>query len=206
MATIYKAPSVRNITRIFRTASPEEVQAGADWYADARRIAEVYAERYEVTPEIAAGVIAALSPMNGWGANLNLAARFLAAGGLDAGYLKANLAKARAILAGAEIVPTLSGLKVTNFYRSIVSAGADGVCIDRHAYSLAANDRAASNAVPSLSPKRYAEYADAYVRAAKILSRESGVELTPAQVQSVTWTLWRRMWWSEGAFDGEGVN
>lgn len=205
MAT-YKSPSVRNITRVFRTATPEEVQAGADWYADARRIAGVYAERYGVTVEVAAGVIAALSPLNSWGNNLNLAARFLEAGGLDAGYLKANLAKARAILAGAPILPTLSGLKVSNFYLSIVSGGQSGVCIDRHAYALAANDRAASNEIPSLSPKRYAEYVDAYTRAAKILSRESGTTITPAQVQSVTWTLWRRMWWAEGAFDGEGVN
>lgn len=204
MAT-YKAPNVRNITRLFRTATPEEVQAGADWYADARRIAGVYAERYNVSVEVAAGVIAALSPLNSWGNNLNLAARFLEAGGLDAGYLKSNLAKARAILAGAPIEATLSGLKVVNFYRSIVSAGTEGICIDRHAYALAANDRAASNEIPSLSPKRYAEYADAYARAAKILSRETGTSITPAQVQSVTWTLWRRLWWSEGAFDSHAM-
>lgn len=192
----------RNITRVFRKASAEEIQAGADWYADARRIAEGFAEAYDVTPEIAAGVIAALSPLNSWGNNVNLAARFLAAGGLDAGYLKANLAKARLILNGADILPTLSGLKVQNFFRGIVSAGVEGVCIDRHAYCLAVNDRSVSNDVPKLSPKRYAEIADAYVRAARILSREYEMTITPAQVQSVTWTLWRRMWWSEGAFDG----
>lgn len=202
----YIAPSTRNVTRIFREATAEQVQAGMDWYADARRIAGVFADRYGVTVEIAAGVIAALSPLNSWGANLNLAARFLDAGGLDAGYLKANLAKARAILAGAEIESTLSGLKVTNFYRSIVSAGREGVCIDRHAYCLATNDRAVSNDVPSLSPKRYAELVECYVRAAKILSRELGEAITPAVVQSVTWTVWRNKWWSAGAFDGEGVN
>lgn len=201
----YITPSTRNVTRVFREASPEQIQAGMDWYADARRIAGVYAERYGVTVEVAAGVIAALSPLNSWGANLNLAARFLDAGGLDAGYLKANLAKARAIYAGADVESTLSGLKVTNFYRSIVSAGAKGVCVDRHAYCLATNDRASSNDVPSLSAKRYAELSECYVRAAKILSRELEQTITPAVVQSVTWTVWRNKWWSAGAFDGEGV-
>lgn len=202
----YITPQTRNVTRIFREATAEQIQAGMDWYADARRITEVYADRYDVTPKVAAGVIAALSPLNSWGNNLNLAARFLAAGGLDAGYLKANLAKARAILAGADIESTLSGLKVVNFYRSIVSAGADGICVDRHAYCLAVNDRASSNDVPSLSPKRYAELAECYARAAKILSRELGQDIAPAVVQSVTWTVWRNKWWSAGAFDGEGVN
>lgn len=192
----------RNITKVFRSATAEEIQAGADWYADAYTIAEALATRYDVPVSTAAGVIAALSPLNSWGANINLATRFIAAGGLDAGYLKANLAKARAILAGADVLTTLSGLKVQNFYLGIITRGAEGVCVDRHAYCLAMNDRSVSNSVPKLSPKRYAEIADAYVRAARILSREYDMRITPAQVQSVTWTLWRRMWWSEGAFDG----
>jgi hypothetical protein len=196
------ATLTRNITAVFRSATADEIQAGIDWYADARRIAEVFAERYAVSVEIAAGVIAALSPLNSWGNNVNLAARFLAAGGLDAGYLKANLAKARAILGGAPILPTLSGLKVQNFYTSIITAGADGVCVDRHAYCLAVNDRSVTNAVPKLSPTRYAELADAYRRAARILAREYDLPLTPAVVQSVTWVAWRRRFWAAGAFDG----
>ena len=194
-------PNTRHITKLFRTASADEIQSGADWYADARRIAGVYAERYAVSVEVAAGVIAALSPLNAWGSNLNLAARFLEAGGLESGYLKANLAKARAILAGAPIEATLSGLKVTNFYRSIVSAGADGVCLDRHAICIAVNDRSISSNIPKVSPKKYDEIAECYRRAARILSREYEMEITPAQVQSVTWTLHRRLYWADGAFD-----
>lgn len=201
----YTTPSTRNITRIFREATPNQIQDGMDWYADAHRIASIFAERYEVSVEVAAGVIAALSPLNSWGNNVNLAGRFLEAGGLEAGYLKKNLAKARAILAGADVETTLSGLKTINFYRSILSQGQDGLCIDRHAYSLAVNDRSVSNDVPSLSAKRYDEVAERYRRAAKILSREVGQELSPAVVQSVTWTVWRNKWWSAGAFDGAQV-
>lgn len=202
----YTKPSTRNVTRIFRQATPEQIQAGMDWYADARRIADTFADRYSTTPEIAAGVIAALSPLNSWGNNINLASRFLEAGGLDAGYLKANLAKARRILAGAPIEETLSGLKVVNFYRSIISAGAEGVTVDRHAYCLATNDRSATSAVPSLSAKRYAELAECFVRAAKILSKELDQPISPAVTQAVTWKIWRDKWWAPGAFDGNGVN
>lgn len=201
----YVTPSTRNVTRIFREATPEQIQSGMDWYADARRIADTFADRHNLSVEIVAGVIAALSPLNSWGNNVNLTSRFLAAGGLDSGYLGANLAKACAILAGAPIEKTLSGLKVTNFYRSIISAGAEGVCIDRHAYSLAVNDRSVSNNIPSLSPKRYAEVVETYVRAARILSRELETPITPAVVQSVTWTVWRNKWWNAGAFDAMEV-
>lgn len=200
MATTTHTPSTRNITRLFRTATPEQIAAGAAWYFDANEVAKALAAKNNVSVEVAAGVLAALSPLNSWGANVNLAARFLAAGGLHEGYLGTGLAKARAILAGADPVITLNGLKTVNFYRSILTAGAEGVTIDRHAWSLAVNVRYAEGSIPSLSGKRYGSAADAYRRAAAILSREYGT-VTAAQVQAVTWTLWRNKFWAEGAWD-----
>lgn len=197
----YYTPETRNITRLFRTATMEQVVAGSDWYADAHRIADSFATKYGVSVDVAAGIIAALSPLQSYGANINLAARFLAAGGLHSGYLSVGLGKARAILAGADIESTLKGLKIINFYRSIATAGAEGTCIDRHAYSLAVNVRLFDESMPGLSPKRYAEVAERYARAARILSREYGVTITPAQVQAVTWVLWRAKFWAVGAFD-----
>jgi len=194
-------PLTRNITALFRTATPSEIEAGADWYRDAHEIAVSMAHNYCTTVEVSAGVLAALSPLQSWGANVNLAHRFLAAGGLDAGYLKANLKKARQILAGAPIEATLSGLKVTNFYRSVITEGAEGICIDRHAWRVVTGAKSIAGDIPSLSPKRYAEAAECYTRAARILGRETGLDLSPGQVQSVTWTLWRRRWWSVGAWD-----
>lgn len=195
------APSVRNITKLFRQATAEEVETGAQWYADAFALVSKLAEGYALPPRVVAGIVAALSPLNSWGNNVNLANRFLAAGGLNAGYLGSQLAKARAILDGAPIEETLGGEKTINFYRSILSAGTDGVCIDRHAWSLAVNHRYTEGNIPSLKGKRYAAAVDAYQRAAVILSREAGTAISPAQVQSVTWTLWRRKFWAEGAFD-----
>jgi hypothetical protein len=196
----YIAPSTRNITRLFRTATAEQIADGAAWYAEANELATTWAERFNLSVETVAGVIAALSPLMSWAANVGLAERFLVAGGLEEGYLKANLAKARAILAGADPIATLGGLKVTNFYLGIVSRGAEGVCVDRHAYSLAVNTRFPDGTIPSLSPKRYAEVADTYRNAAAILRRE-GHDVTAAQVQSVTWVLWRQKFWAVGAWD-----
>lgn len=194
-------PSVRNITRLFRTATTEQIVAGSAWYENAYGLADALATKHGTTAEIAAGVIAALSPLNSWGSNLNLAEAFLRAGGLHAGYLSAGLAKARAILAGADIEPTLSGAKTINFYRSIITAGREGVCIDRHAWSLAVNVRYEEGNIPTLKGKRYTLAVEAYKRAAKILSREYGETFTPAQVQAVTWVLWRQKFWAAGAFD-----
>lgn len=198
---IWIEPQTRNITKVFREATPADIETASNWYADARRIAEAFSTKYGYTVEQCAGVIAAVSPLQSWGANVNLAARILDAGGLTSGYLSAGLAKATAILTGADIEATLKGLKITNFYRSIVSAGEYGVCVDRHAYSLAVATRYPEGDIPSLTGKRYAAVVDCYTRAAKILSKELEVTLTPAQVQSVTWVLWRRKFWASGAFD-----
>lgn len=192
------APSTRNITRLFRQATPEQIAQGAEWYAEAHGIAVRFADTYGVSVSVAAGVIAALSPNNSWGANVRLAERYIAAGGLDAGYFRQGLAKARRILDGEDPVSVLNGLKVTNFYLSILTEGREGICIDRHAASLAAGVRQTEGI--HLTPKQYAAYADAYRRAHRILVRE-GHAVTVAQVQSVTWKLWRNKFWSEGAFD-----
>ena len=196
----------RNITSVFRSADAELIAEGVNWYSDARLIADAFAAKHALPVHVTAGVLAALSPLNSWGSNVNLAARMLASGGtLDAGYLKANLAKARRIIAEGTI-DALGGLKVNNFYLSIITGGAEGVTIDRHAYCLAHNDRSKSNDVPKLSPKRYAEIADKYRRASVILSKEYGMPLSPAVVQAVTWVVWRRRYWGAGAFDNYNVD
>jgi hypothetical protein len=190
------APATRNVTRIFRAATPAQSEAGMAWYADARNIAEVFANFHGIPVGTAAGVIAALSPLQSWGANVSLAARLIAAGGLSEGYLSDGLGKANAILAGAAPADVLTSDKVGNFYRCIVAAGeTSDVCVDRHAYSLAVNTRFAGE-IPNLTPKRYGIVADTYRRAADILA------VPAAKVQAVTWGVWRQRYWAPGAFDG----
>ena len=195
-------PSTRNITRLFRTATTEQISAGADWYLDAHKIASDLAVANGVTLDVAAGVIAAVSPLNSWGANINLAGRILASQGKHSGgYLAVGVDKANAIINGAPILATLRGEKISNFFLSITTQGREGVTIDRHAWSLAVNFRYPDASLPTLKGKRYALAVDAYKRASKILSRELEADLTPAQVQAVTWVLWRNKFWAEGAWD-----
>lgn len=198
--------SVEHVTAVFREATAEQVLTGSDWYKEAHSVAEGLSERYGVTLEVAAGVIAALSPMQSWGANKNLAERFLAAGGLDSGYLSSGLAKARAILEGLDpevAFGTPTSRKTRAFYHSIVTSGiTDSVCIDRHAYDIATDTRNTDATRPSLAGKRYDEVARVYIHAARVLSAEFG-EISPAQVQAVTWVAWRQKFWAVGAFDGK---
>lgn len=195
-------PTTRNVTALFRKASLSEVQAGRAWYAEAHAAAVRMSGAHGVSVSVAAGVLAATSPLNSWGANVRLADAVLAAGGTKAdGYLGLGLRKANAIIAGADVESTLNGTKTINFYRSILTEGREGVTIDRHSWSVAVNFRYEGGVIPSLSDKRYESAAECYRRAARILSAEYGMELSPAVVQAVTWVQWRNKFWAAGAWD-----
>ena len=199
-------PNVRNITRVFRTADAYQIESAAQWYSDAYEVAEAFAAKYSMTVEATAAVIAVLSPMNAWGNNVNLAARILAQGGHAAGGgLPANIAKANRIILGESPETVVGGRKVTNFYRSILTKGAEGLTVDRHAFDIAVNVRHTDADRPGISKGMYAAVTDAYGRAARILSREYGIPLTAGQVQSVTWMTWRARYWAPGAFDAHAV-
>lgn len=198
-----EVPMTRNINRVFRSASAEQIAAGADWYVDANLVAKNFAAAHNLTVEQTAGIIAALSPLNSWGNNINLAARLIDAGGLTAGYLSNGLNKANAILAGEDPETLLTSNKVGAFYAAIVTAGkTNKVTVDRHAHDIAVGERYSDDSRPSIGNKLYREIEAAYIRSAKILSKETGIDLSAVQVQAITWITWRRRFWSDGAFDG----
>ena len=198
--------STRNVTRVFRLATEAQIAAGLDWYTDAHSVAQTMATAHGVSVAQAAGIIAALSPLNSWGANVNLANRLIASGGLTSGYLGVGLRKANAILAGTDPLTVLTSSKVRAFYLGILANGeTDAVCIDRHAYDVASGTRHNDRTRPTVSGKRYREAAEAYVRAAHILSRESGEKIHAAQVQAITWKAWRERYWAAGAWDAHTV-
>jgi hypothetical protein len=189
----------RNITRLFRSATPVQIQEGADWYSEAHQFARNIGGNLPI--ETTVGVIAALSPNNGWGQNKQLAERFIAEGGLTSGYFGQQLGKATLILKGAAPLEVLGGKKTINFYTSILTEGREGTCIDRHAYCLAANERMVR--VPNLAVAgRYEQVAELYSRATKIMNAELGLTFTPAQTQATVWELWRQKFWRKGAFQG----
>lgn len=180
----------RNITREFRAASAEHREAGMRWYAEAHAEAVALAGKTGLTVAHGAALLAVLSPMLSWKRNVALAHE-MADTGTGRG-LGPSIRKAERILAGEAPEAVVGGEKVTAFYRNILSAGADlGVTIDRHAIDVAHGARHAEADRPSPGKRAYAAYADAYTRAARILSREIGEPVSPAQIQAVTWVSWR---------------
>ena len=176
---------------VYRLATVVELDYGHNWY----RIANALARRLDpIAPVQAAGVIAALSPMMDWDRNMMLAIRAYEDGEAS-GALFGNVRKANAIMAGADPLEILGGKKVRNFFAAIANPESEeAVCIDRHAFDIAMGRVTNDKTRGALSRKGvYEEFQDAYRRAAKVLTKETGVHHTPSEVQAVTWVAWRRL-------------
>lgn len=184
-------PTPDAIVALFHQIDLADVSAGVEWYAEAYGIACDYAERYGVSVGQAAGIIAALSPMNSWAKNVKDAERFLATGARV--HTEANMRKCERILAGEDVHTVLNADKTQNFWLGIVSQGAEGVCIDRHAIDIALGVRHTEASRPTVGKRLYRAAADAYRAAADMLNAE-GANVTPAEVQSVTWAEHVRRW------------
>ena len=188
---VYAAnPNSARIMDVWNQATVTELSEGLDWYRDAHALAVKLSPS---DPAQAAGVIAALSPMMGWGQNVNLAVRAYA-DGQASGALYSNVAKANRILAGEDPEDVLGGAKVRAFYGVIADPSSDAVVVDRHAFDIAVGRVTNNDSRHALGRKGvYEAFANAYVRAAKTISKQSGVEVSASQVQAVTWTVWRRL-------------
>jgi hypothetical protein len=182
--------STRNITRVFRAATPADRVGGQGWYVAAHRIA---LSLDPVDPTRAAAVIAVLSPMLSWPRNVVEARNVYS--GHPVRALGSSARKARMILAGADPEQIVSGRKVHAFWRTIADpTETSAVVIDRHAIDIAAG-RVLGDKIRGSHLRRagaYDEVADKYRRAARRLSRELDRQITPAEVQATTWIYWRR--------------
>ena len=189
-----------SILAVFFAASDLETINGANWYATAQDAAATMAQRYSLSTDTVAAVIAALSPNNRWERNLsdadNLIGAYILGGYSDAVKVKTstyglNKTKALKILEGAAPLEVLGGLKVRAFYGCIM--GQDAVCIDGHAYAIWRGERISTSSTPKISAKLYASIAAGYVRATDTINNVLGGEYQPRQVQAITWLAWRRL-------------
>jgi hypothetical protein len=208
---VSRTPMVRNVTRVFREASPDQREAGREWYGRATRLAAELAtslptdHRHYGDTDRAAAVIAVLSPRLNWRENVAMARQayamthgpwaFLVSTYTNAlPTLRINARKAGRLLATDEdTTDIVSGPKVTAFWRTIADpTNPWAVVVDRHAYDVSVG-RVTDNdeRMAGLRGKRYDAVCDVYRRAAVILSRETGETITPAIVQATTWTVWR---------------
>lgn len=188
---VYAAnPNSARIVDVWRQATVSELVEGMEWYRDAHALA---VELSPNDPAQAAGVLAALSPMMSWGQNVVLGVRAYT-DGKASGALFSNVAKANRILAGERPEDVLGGDKVRAFYGAIADPASDAVVVDRHAFDIAVGRVTNNESRQALSRKGvYDSFARAYVRAAKAIAAETGMDVSASQVQAVTWTVWRRL-------------
>lgn len=189
-----------NILAVFFTATDAEILHGSRWYADALQVCAAVSRTTDLPLATVAGVTAALSPNNRWARNQADAAalcRAFAAGTMaDAQAIKVatfnnNKEKALQILAGAQPLDVLGGLKVRAFYQCIM--GESAVCVDGHAYAIWLGQYVPTSKTPKISPKLYSSISAAYRQAAVTINGILDTSYSAAQVQSITWSVWQRI-------------
>ena len=188
---------VRNILKVYRRATSEDIANGLEWYDQAKRYATIISSLSGVNLNTVVGVMAALSPNNKWERNVKDTERMVWAWvkGEDMTDFKVSCyntmkAKAWSILEDdltddEDILTRLNGQKIRSFYSNI--RGLDEVTIDGHAYNIALGIRQGlTSDKTNMGKKVYRTMQAAYVKAAK------RVGVKPHELQAITWTTWKR--------------
>ena len=196
--------NAREIVAKFTLATSQEVQLGVDWYASALNIAGRIASKYHIRVEVAAGVIAALSPNNRWERNIIDAEAIIkcwAAGGTDEDILAVKCCTYTAMRQKAldiltrdiPIVEILNGAKIVEFFNCITNSALNDVCIDGHAYSVWFGQRLTMKQVPNIGKKLRQQIKDDYVDATIFINEELNESFTAADIQAITWVTHKRI-------------
>ena len=188
---------VRNILKVYRMATTEDIANGVAWYDRAKRYAETISKWTNTNLNTVIGVMAALSPNNKWERNVKDCERMVQAwkSGEDLSDFKVSCyntmkLKAWSILADNltsddDILTRLNGQKIRSFYSNI--RGLDEVTIDGHALNIALGKvQGLTTDKTNMGKKVYMEMQKYYVRAAK------RVDIPPHVLQAITWTTWKR--------------
>lgn len=188
---------VRNILKVYRRATKEDIAQGIDWYERAHIAAQDISKYTNINIRTVIGVMAALSPNNKWERNVRDAEVMCVAwvngdamSDFKVSCYNTMKAKAWSILVDEldddeDILTRLNGQKIRSFYSNIV--GLDEVTIDGHALNIALGIRQGlTDDKTNMGKKQYREMQQHYVRAAK------RVKVKPHVLQAITWTTWRR--------------
>ena len=188
---------VRNILKVYRRATTEDIANGVEWYDRAKRYAETISKQTGLHIHTVIGVMAALSPNNKWERNVKDCERMCNAwiDGEDLSDFKVscyNTMKLKAwsiledkLTSDDDILTRLNGQKIRSFYSNI--RGLDEVTIDGHALNIALGKlQGLTTDKTNMGKKTYIEMQTYYVRAAK------RVDIAPHVLQAITWTTWKR--------------
>ena len=188
---------VRNILKVYRRATTDDIANGVEWYDRAKRYAQTISKKTGVHLHTVIGVMAALSPNNKWERNVKDCERMVNAWieGEDLEDFKVscyNTMKQKAwsiledkLTSDTEILTRLNGQKIRSFYSNI--RGLEEVTIDGHALNIALGRvQGLTSDKTNMSKGVYIEMQKHYVRAAK------RVDIAPHVLQAITWTTWKR--------------
>ena len=189
---------VRNILKVYRMATTEDIANGVEWYDRAKRYAETISKWTNTNLNTVIGVMAALSPNNKWERNVKDCERMVQAwkSGDDLDDFKVscyNTMKRKAwsilednLTSDDDILTRLNGQKIRSFYSNI--RGLDEVTIDGHALNIALGKlQGLTTDKTNMGKKVYVEMQKHYVRAAK------RVDIPAHVLQAITWTTWKRV-------------
>lgn len=177
----YIAIAYRALSELYESATVDEVASGMTWYERAHDIAAQIATKYDRNVDEVAKVIAILSPLNMWSSNVNDTWAVYEHVLRDAeltkvSALQANVNKAIDLIATG--LDTLSGQKVTSFYRNIMLCS-ESVTVDSWMHKV-------SGIGGTLTAMRYRAIAEAV----KLIAHDQG--LLPYQAQAIIWNVARR--------------
>tara|TARA_B100000927_G_scaffold222519_2_gene182446 strand:- start:1649 stop:2239 length:591 start_codon:yes stop_codon:yes gene_type:complete len=188
---------VRNILKVYRRATTDDIANGVEWYDRAKRYADTISKWTNTNLNTVIGVMAALSPNNKWERNVKDCERMVQAwkSGDDLDDFKVscyNTMKQKAwsilednLTSDDDILDRLNGQKIRSFYSNI--RGLDEVTIDGHALNIALGVRQGlTTDKTNMSKKVYRQMQEVYVKAAK------RVDIKPHVLQAITWTTWKR--------------
>jgi hypothetical protein len=177
--------ATRRLLRIFDAANDEQMSYGLEWYEAAHTFCIGLSERYGISVESAAGIVAALSPRCEWGLNMRMADEVCRTG--DTSGLRGNILKAQRILAGEAPLEVLGGNKVRSFFDNIARPRESvAVTIDRHAIDAMLGE------VGDDKSRKVLDRVGAYESACSVYRRAAALRGVPAHVmQAVCWVAWR---------------
>lgn len=180
---------VTNILAVYAEATIAEREVGEAWYW----LANVEAERVSNGHPNGPAIVAALSPQNSWGQNLNDVTSLLA--GESTTQTDLLVGRATAILEGGNPADILGGRKTRAFWRNIQEPDRSGpVTVDRHAVAVAYLGpgnwtEQARQAVTGRILERIGAY---HVVSAAYRGAARKLGLRPHELQAVVWLTWRR--------------
>ena len=189
----------KNILDYYHQATQVEYSNGRLWYLNAHHQCEYLAIKHSLPLNKVIGMTAALSPRNRWSRNLIDVENLLSHAGtfginsddiydVKVATFNGNKIKAINILqdtSDVDMSSHLGGSKVISFYRCILNPSGQDVCLDGHSIAVASGTKRITGL--SLSGKHYLNLAALYVEAA------SQVNLTPSELQAITWLVYRRI-------------